>query len=152
MSAGSVHFRKCFEYSSLGKWSLHHNKELIKISRCLHQGTRFVSTLTMLDRYTTDTYWYSTNGSPIPVHCWHTTDTISSSTIDQRLTDDWSICQSILDRYSTDTWLISNQYSTITQLTINMWTTLGCYIDQYVNWPSASIGWHPPLRHYIHKH
>ena len=78
-----------------------------------------------------------------PIHHWHVTNTwpmdyqciadtlsrLSQPTVDQWLTDDLSICLSILDQYKTNTRPMYNRSS----------TTVNRHIDQYVDRHSANI-------------
>lgn len=102
-------------------------------------------------------HWYVTNTWPMVYQCIaDTLSILSQPTVDQWLTDDLSICLSILDQYKTNTRLMRNRSS----------TTLNRNIDQVVDRHSANmlidmlsktqpicwrIHWSTPvIRHKIH--
>ena len=99
---------------------LSHFEHFFFNSRYKVQDTRFVSA----PNTPLICYQYLTDG--LPMHCWHTMDTIAT---DCWPTVDLSIWLSILDQYKTNTQLIRDVSS----------TRLNRNIDQYVNRHSANI-------------
>ena len=75
-------------------------------------------------------HWYVTDTWPMVLRCIaDTLSILSRPTVDQRLTNDLSICLSILDQYKTNARPIRDVSS----------TRLNRHIDQYVNRHSANI-------------